>query len=76
MTNMILMKKKRERIREDMQLFIDYYRNLWIKKVLTLILGKWKSNGGRDILKWRNPDPFDWFKTALIRYFVPLIYRI
>ena len=29
---MILMKKKRERIREDMQLFIDYYRNLWMKK--------------------------------------------
>lgn len=32
MTNMILMKKRRERIREDMQLFIDYYRNLWMKK--------------------------------------------
>lgn len=32
MTNMILVKKKRERIREDMQLFIDYYRNLWMKK--------------------------------------------
>lgn len=24
--------EKRERIREDMQLFIDYYRNLWMKK--------------------------------------------
>lgn len=32
MANMILMKKKSERIREDMQLFIDCYRNLWIKK--------------------------------------------